>query len=109
MPRCGADDNVVEEAFDRAGQEVAYRHVEFAQPEILAPLLVVVVVGPQGLQVTAESVNGAGAVTVARRREPVAAQFEVGELVRQASPHRAGHGQRGKLAVLRIRLRSLLG
>ena len=65
-------DNLVEEPIDGAGEEVADGDVELAQPVVLAPLLLILVVVPQMLQLTAERVDGAGAVEVARGAEPVA-------------------------------------
>ena len=70
-------DNLVEEPIDGAGEEVADGDVELAQTVVLAPLLLVLVVVPQILQLAAERVDGAGAVEVARGAEPVAVQFQV--------------------------------
>ena len=64
--------NIVEEPVDGAGEEVADGDVELAQTVVLAPLLLVLVVVPQILQLAAERVDGAGAVEVARGAEPVA-------------------------------------
>jgi len=74
------------------------------QAVILAPLLLVLVVGPQFLQLAAERVDGGGAVEVAGSAEPVAVQFQVREPVSQTGPDRASDGQRGELRVPRMRL-----
>jgi hypothetical protein len=49
-------------------------------------------------------VNRVQAVSLTRRSEPVAVQFEVRESVGAAGSHRAGDGQSGKLLIGRIQL-----
>jgi hypothetical protein len=66
----GTQDNLVEEPIDGAGEEVTYGDVELAQTVVLAPLLLVLVVVPQMLQLAAERVDGGGAVEVAGSAEP---------------------------------------
>ena len=107
--RIGTQDNLVEEPIDGAGEEVAYGDVELAQTVVLAPLLLVLVVVPQILQLAAERVDGGDAVEIARGAEPVAVQFQVREPVSQTGPDRASDGQRGELRVPRIRLGGLPG
>lgn len=52
-------DDFVDEAVDRADQEAAHRHLKWAEPVFVAPLLLVLAVVPQRLQFTAEHVNRA--------------------------------------------------
>src|SRR5436305_6903680 len=68
----GMLDHLVEEALDGAREKVAHGDVELPETLVLAPFLLVLVVVPQSRQVTAERVDGAGAVLVARRAEHVA-------------------------------------
>jgi hypothetical protein len=80
----GILDHLVDEALDAAGEEVANGDVELPEAVVLAPFLLVLVVIPQGRQVTAKRVDGAGAILVAGRAEPVAVQLQIRELVGQA-------------------------
>jgi len=92
-------DHLVEETLDGTGEEVAHRDVELSEAVVLAPFLIVLVVVPQRRQVPAERVDGTGAIGVSGRAEPVAVQLQIGELVGQARPDGAGHGQRRELRV----------
>jgi hypothetical protein len=61
------------------------------------------------VRLAAERVDGAGAVQVAGRAEPVAVQLKIGEPVSQTRSDRTGDGQRGELGVPRVRLGSPSG
>ena len=56
--------HVVQHLPDRGGQEVAYSHVQPAEPPVLAPLLVIVVELPQRGQRPADRRYRAGAVVI---------------------------------------------
>jgi hypothetical protein len=100
----GVLDHLVEEALDGIGAEIAHGDVEFPEAIVLAPLLLVLVIVPQSRQVPAERVDRVGSIRVAGCAEPVAVQLQIGELVGQARPDGAGHGQRGELRVRLVRL-----
>lgn len=58
----GIQDDLVNEALDRTAEEIAHSHVELPETVLLAPFLLVLVEVPQSGQLTAERMDGPGAV-----------------------------------------------